>query len=433
MITEKKRYLIRAHCRRGRQEMRDCRQRQAAGNSKPDRGRQNMEYGRVCLRRGEEKDVRSGSLWIFDNEIDWIDDICEDGGLVEVLDSRMRFLAVGYFNSKSKICVRILTRQKDEPIDRAFFRRKILAAWEFRKAMGFSNACRVVFGESDGLPGLTVDKFGDYLSFQTVTLGMERWKPDIIQILAELFQPKGIYERNDVPVREKEGLQQQKGCVYGTVPPMTEILEHDAKMLVDIPNGQKTGHFLDQQENRGRIKPYVSGRTVLDLCCCTGGFSVHAALYGASHVQAVDVSAEALELVRRNAQRNGVADRVSTTEANVFDFVKEQCESGVRYGAVICDPPAFAKSKRALEAAYRGYKELNLRCMKLVEPGGFLITCSCSQFMTPELFLQMLRQAAADSGRQVRLLETLMQSRDHPALLNAEQALYLKGEILSVL
>ena len=390
-----------------------------------------MEYGKVCLRRGEEKDVRGGSFWIFDNEIDWYDDVCPDGGIVDVVDSRMKFVARGCFNSKSRIVVRVLTRDPAEDIDEAFFRRRIEAAWEFRKSLGFSNACRVVFGESDGLPGLTVDKFGDCLSFQIVSLGMETWKDTIVRVLAELFRPRGIYERGDVPVREKEGLPLVTGCVFGEVPPLVEIMEHDARMLVDIPGGQKTGHFLDQQENRGRIRPYCPGRTVLDLCCHTGGFSVHAALYGAASVEAVDVSREALDMAEQNAARNGVT--IETTCANVFDLVKQYSDEGRQYGLVICDPPAFAKSRKALDAAYRGYKELNLRSMKLTAPGGYLVTCSCSQYMTQALFLQMLKEAAMDCGRQVRLLESLVQSRDHPACLNAEQALYLKGFILQVL
>lgn len=392
-----------------------------------------MDYAKVCLHRGEERDIRSGGWWVYDNEIDWIDDICTDGGIVDVLDSRMQFVARGYFNRRSKIAVRVLTRDESEVIDRDFFRRRVETAWKFRQSLGFSNACRVVFGESDGLPGLTVDKFGDYLSFQTVSLGMEQWKPDIIEILVELFQPKGIYERNDVPVRAKEGLEQITGCVYGEVPPLTTIREHDAAMLVDIAHGQKTGHFLDQQENRGRIAPYCPGRTVLDLCCHTGGFSIHAALYGAVSVESVDVSEEALQMVLDNANANGVADKITTTCGNVFDIVRNYADDGKQYGLVICDPPAFAKSRKALDGAYRGYKELNLRSMKLVEPGGFLVSCSCSQFMTPELFLKMLREAAADCGRQARLLEILMQSRDHPATINAEQSHYLKGYILQII
>ena len=391
-----------------------------------------MDYPKVCLRRGEEAGVRAGKPWIFENQLDWADDICEDGGIVDVLDARMQFAARGYFNSKSKITVRVLTRDALEPIDRDFFRRRIERAWRVRQALGFSDSCRVVFGESDGLPGLTVDKFADCLSFQIVSLGMERWKEDIVAILSDLFQPRGIYERDDVAVREKEGLEQIRRCAYGTVPAELIIQEHDAKMLVSIENGQKTGHFLDQQENRGRLKPYAKGKTVLDLCSCTGGFSIHAALYGAASVEAVDVSEEALALVRRNAALNGVEDRLTTTQGNVFDLARAYADEGRQFGLIICDPPAFAKSRKAVEGAYRGYKELNLRCMKLAEPGGILVTCSCSQFMTPELFLKMLREAAFDAGRDVRLLETLMQSRDHPASLLAEQALYLKGYILQV-
>ncbi|MBR3076839.1 MAG: class I SAM-dependent rRNA methyltransferase [Oscillospiraceae bacterium] len=388
--------------------------------------------GQVCLRRGEELDVRAGSLWIYDNEIDWADDSCQDGDVVEVLDSRMKFLAWGFFNAKSKITVRILSRDRNEIIDAAFLRRRLQAAWDYRRALGFGNACRVVFGESDGLPGLTVDKFGDYLSVQILSLGMDRHKDGIVSALVDIIEPKGICERDDVPVREKEGLPQTTGVLYGEIPPEVEILEHDARMLVDIRNGQKTGHFLDQQENRGRIKPYCPGWTVLDLCSHTGGFAIHAALYGAASVEAVDLSESALEMLRRNAALNGVEDKITTVAANVFDYMKACDEAGRRFETVICDPPAFAKSRKALEAAYRGYKELNLRCMRVTAPGGFLITCSCSQFMTPELFLQMLRDAAADSGRTVRLLETLIQSRDHPAALNAEQSLYLKGYILQV-
>ena len=262
---------------------------------------------------------------------------------------------------------------------------------------------------------------------------MEQWKQTLIALLAEIFAPRGIYERDDLPVREKEGLLQLKRCVWGEMPEELIIREHDASMLVSIANGQKTGHFLDQQENRGRLKPYAPGKTVLDLCCCTGGFSIHAALYGARSVEAVDVSEEALALVRRNAELNHVADRITTTCANVFDLARAYAAEDRRYELVICDPPAFAKSRKALDGAYRGYKELNLQCMKLTAPGGILVSCSCSQFMTPELFLNMLREAARDAGREARLLEMLMQSRDHPASLAAEQSLYLKGYILQIL
>ena len=212
--------------------------------------------GQVCLRRGEEQELRAGKLWVYDNEIDWVDDLCRDGHVVEVLDSRMGFVAYGFFNGRSKITVRILTRDKNENIDADFFRCRLQAAWDHRRSLGFSNACRVVFGESDGLPGLTVDKFGDYLSVQILSLGMERIKQTLVEALVEILHPIGIYERDDVPVRQKEGLPLTTGVLYGQVPPLTEIWERDARMMVDIPGGQKTGHFLDQQENRSRIKPY---------------------------------------------------------------------------------------------------------------------------------------------------------------------------------
>lgn len=392
-----------------------------------------MEYPQVGLRKGEEKDLRGGRLLIYENELEWAEDTCRNGDIVEVVDSRERFVAYGFFNALSKITVRILSFDREAVIDRDFFRDRIERAWAFRRSLGFDNACRVVFGESDGLPGLTVDKYGDYLSFQIVSLGMEQRKQEMVEILAEVFRPRGIYERDDLSVREKEGMPQCAGCVYGEAPERVIIREHDAKMLVDVAHGQKTGHFLDQQENRGRLKPYVKNETVLDLCCCSGGFSIHAALYGAKAVEAVDVSAEALALTMENAALNGVAERITPICANVFDLARSYADEGRQYGCVVCDPPAFAKSRRALDAAWRGYKELNLRSMLLTRPGGILLTCSCSQFMTPELFLQMLREASADANRPLRLLEALVQSRDHPACLGAENALYLKGYILQVL
>ncbi len=384
----------------------------------------------IILNRGEDADIRAGGVWIYDNEIAEAVD-CETGCVADVLDSKQRFVARGFYHAHSRIALRVLTRDRNEVIDRGFFRRKLAAAWDYRRRLGFDNACRVVFGESDGLPGLTVDKFGDYLSFQITSYGLEQWKNVLIEELAALLQPAGIYERDDVPVREKEGLPQLTGCVYGTVPERVEILEHQARMYVNIPAGQKTGHFLDQQENRGRLQPYVAGKSMLDLCCCSGGFAIHAMLYGAASADAVDVSAEAIALTQANASLNGVA--LDTTCANVFDVARKWADEGRKYGMVVLDPPAFAKNRHALEGAYRGYKELNLRAMQMVEPGGFLLTCSCSQFMTPELFSQMLTEAACDLRRPVRLIERLQQSRDHPALLTAGQSLYLKGEILQVL
>lgn len=391
-----------------------------------------MNIGEVRLRRGEERGLAIGGCWVYDNQVAWVDEDCIDGGVADVTRSDGTFLGRGFFNSRSKIVLRLLSREKTE-INAGLLRCRIQAAWQRRQQLGFSNACRVVFGDADGLPGLTVDKFGDYLSFQIVSLGMAGYQEDIIQILVELFRPKGICQRNDIAIREKEGLPLIAGCVYGTLPERVEFWEHDAKMEADLLHGQKTGHFLDQQENRGRIRPYCSGKKVLDLCCHTGGFSIHAALYGAEAVESVDVSADALEMLLENARRNGVADKIAAVRKNVFDLVKEECEAGQQYDLVICDPPAFAKSRKALDAAYRGYKELNLRCMKLTAPGGILASFSCSQYMTVPLFLQMLREAAAGAGREAQLLEPLMQSRDHPATLSSETSSYLKGYILRIM
>ena len=391
-----------------------------------------MVYGQVRLRRGEDRGVNAGLCWIYDNQVAWVDEDCRNGGVADVTNAEGRFLGRGFFNGDSKIVVRLLSRAKIE-VDAALIRGRIQAAWNRRQALGFENACRVVFGDADGLPGLTVDKFGDYLSFQIVCLGMAAFQDTIIESLIAIFHPTGICQRNDVAIREKEGLPLEAGCVYGALPARVQFLEHAAKMEADILHGQKTGHFLDQQENRGRIRPYCMGKSVLDLCCHTGGFSVHAALYGAAAVKSVDVSAEALEMLMDNARLNGVADRITTVQANVFDLVKAESDAGQTYGLVICDPPAFSKSRKTLDAAYRGYKELNLRCMKMVEPGGYLASFSCSQFMTAPLFLQMLREAAADAGRDAQILEALLQSRDHPATLSSETSSYLKGYILQIM
>lgn len=391
-----------------------------------------MSIGEVRLRRGEERGLAAGGCWVYDNQVAWVDEDCVDGGIADVIRADGEFLGRGFFNGQSKIVVRLLTRQKID-VDEELIRGRIFAAWQRRKELGFKSACRVVFGDADGLPGLTVDKFDDYLSYQIVSAGMERFQHVVVNTLVELFHPQGICRRNDVAVREKEGLPLISGCIYGNIPDKVEFWEHDARMQADLLRGQKTGHYLDQQENRGRIRPYCQGRDVLDLCCHTGGFSIHAALYGAKSVEAVDASADALTMLMENAKRNGVENVISTVNGNVFDLVRSESDAGKQYGLVICDPPAFAKSRKALEGAYRGYRELNSRCMKLVAPGGILATFSCSQFMTAPLFLQMLQEAAVAAGREAQLLEKLMQSRDHPATLSSETSSYLKGYILRIL
>ena len=388
-----------------------------------------------------------GHPWVYENDITAAPEtLPENGTLADVVSPKGAYLGTGFVSHHSKIRVRLISRNANDTFDASFWRRRVEYAWAYRKTVlepADLTACRVIFGEADQFPGLTVDRFHDILVTQTLSVGMEKLKPVLFPLLAEVLRADGqtidgIYERNDEALRAKEGLEQNKGWfeLSGETHPdstQTEIRENGVYYHVDFENGQKTGHFLDQQENRGHLRPYSAGRTVLDLCCHTGGFSIHAALYGAAHVQAVDVSETALAMVRGNAARNGVADRVETVCANVFDLVRQDCEEGRQFGLVICDPPAFAKSRSALDGAYRGYRELNRRCMQLTEPGGFLVTCSCSQFMTQPLFEQMLTEAAKGAGRQVRLLERLMQSRDHPATLGEEHSMYLKGCILQVL
>lgn len=384
----------------------------------------------VYLKRGEENDIFAGHLWIFDNEVDRIIGRFEPGDIVDIYTNRADFLGRGYINPKSKILVRILTSKK-EPINKEFLTQRIKQAFDYRKRLGLINSYRVVFGEADFLPALIIDKFADCYVLQTLALGIDKMKSDIVDILKEIASPRCIYERNDVQLREKEGMSQQKGVLYGSEPGIVEIEENGIKFLVDIENGQKTGYFLDQTENRAAIAPFVKDAEVLDCFCHTGSFALHAAKYGAKSVEAVDISDLALEFVKKNAALGGF-DNIAVKKANVFDLLNEYQGSGRLFDAVILDPPAFCKSKSALAGAYRGYKEINLRGMILTKPGGFLITCSCSHYMTPELFLQMLQEAAFDVRRKVRIIEIRYQSKDHPVAINADESLYLKCVILQV-
>ena len=384
----------------------------------------------VILNRGEERDVYAGHLWIYDNEVHQIRGEAEDGGIVDVLSSGGVFLGRGYINRRSRILVRLLTF-RDEAIDRDFLRRRLTEAFALRRRLGLDNSYRAVFGEADYLPALIVDKFADCLVLQTLALGIDRMKEDIVGLLQEMVRPRCIYERNDVPLRGREGLPMCTGVLYGQSPGKVEIKENGLRILVDIENGQKTGYFLDQRENRAAIAPFVRDARVLDCFCHTGSFALHAAHYGAESVEAVDISTEALEMARANASLNGLDD-VAFVQANVFDLLRAYEEERRLYDTVILDPPAFCKTKSALPGAWRGYKEINLRAMKLLRPGGFLITCSCSHFMTPELFLRMLQESAADVRRQARIIEIRYQAKDHPVAVNADESLYLKCVMVQV-
>jgi 23S rRNA (cytosine1962-C5)-methyltransferase len=377
--------------------------------------------------------VENGHPWVYSNEIESIEGSFEPGDIVDVYNFKKRFIGKGYINPKSQITVRIMTRDKTENIDIDFFRKRIKEAWEYRKKVIETSCCRVVFGEADFIPALIVDKYGDYLVIQTLALGIDVWKDTIVKVLNEIFEPKGIYERNDVPVRELEGLEQKKGFLSDPFDTIVETEENDVKFYVDIANGQKTGYFLDQKENRASIKNIVKDADVLDCFCHTGSFSIHAAHYGAKSVLGIDISESAVEFAKKNAALNGYENICKFEVHNTFDVLHEWVKEGRKYDVVILDPPAFTKTRSALNGAIKGYKEINLRAIRLVKPGGFLVTCSCSHFMYPELFMQVIMDAARDDRKTLRQVEFRTQAKDHPVLINSSETLYLKFIIYQVL
>ncbi len=384
----------------------------------------------VTLKKNEEKKILNGFPWVYANEVLKTEGKGEQGGIAEVRAYDGRFVGKGFINHLSKIFVRILTL-KNEIIDKEFFRERIKTADDYRKELGYSDNYRAVFSESDGLSGLVVDKYGDYLSVQILSLGMEKIKTDIVDILADIFKPKGIYERSDAAVRLKEGLKERKGYLYGGEFPTTVTIEENGiKMLVDMENGQKTGYFLDQKENRDNLKHYVKDRTVLDCFCNVGGFSLCAAKYGASEVTAADISETALDLVRKNAQLNGF--NVNTVCGDAFELLREYKREKRKFGVVILDPPAFTKSADTVKQAVKGYKDINVIGLKLVERGGYLITCSCSQHLSVQGFLNMVNESVFESGVRAKLVEFRTQGKDHATLIGTEQSLYLKVAVLKI-
>ena len=384
----------------------------------------------IYLRRGREQRVLGGHPWVFRSDIER-EDGASDGLPVRVLTSAGRFLAMAVYNPRSQISLRILSR-RDEPIDATFIRGRVRRALDYRRRFADLNSCRLIFAESDGLPAVIADKFGDVIVLQILCLGMERFKGDIVDALAQELSPRGIYERNDVPVRELEGLSQQTGLLFGEVPDRVEMQENGVRFLVDVKEGQKTGFFLDQKENRAAIAPFVPGMRVLDCFTHTGSFALHAAHYGAAEVTGVDISEHACACALENAHLNGVEDRVRFECANAFDFLRAHQTAKEQYDVVILDPPAFTKTRSAVEGALRGYKEINLRGMKLTRDGGFFITCSCSQHVTPDLFRGMLLEAQKDARVQLRQIEWRTQGRDHPILLASPETQYLKCGIFQV-
>lgn len=384
----------------------------------------------LILLPGKEKRVFSGHPWIFRSDIARSKGDPQPGDTVRVTASNGRFLAMAVYNPASQIALRILSR-RDEPIDDAFIYGRVKRAVDYRRRFADLRSCRLIFAESDGLPAVIVDSFGDVLSLQCLCLGMEKYKEAICDALMELLHPQGIYERGDVPVRELEGLPLVTGTLRGQVPDKVMIEENGVKFWVDVKNGQKTGFFLDQKENRAAIAPFVRDAEVLDCFTHTGSFALHAAKFGARHVTGVDISEFACQCARENAALNGF-QQVDFVAANAFDFLKEQCAAGAQYDVVILDPPAFTKNRHNLEAAERGYKEINLRGLKLVKNGGYLVTCSCSQHMLPGAFRDVVLSAAQDARVRLFQVEYRTQGRDHPILPAAPETQYLKCGIYRV-
>ena len=386
--------------------------------------------------------VEQGHPWIYEAEVVRSEGDFENGCLVDAVSEKGKYLGTGFLSLNSKIRIRLISRNANDKFDEAFWRRRIGYAWDYRKTVmaGDLNCCRVIFGEADGFPGLTVDKFADILVTQTLSIGMEKLKPVLFPLIAEILRAdgheiSGIFERNDVKIRELEGLTQGKGWFGNTHPDscVTEICENGVYYSVDVENGQKTGFFLDQKYNRLAVARLAKGKRVLDCFTHTGSFAVNAAMGGAEHVTAVDVSESAIEMARKNAERNGLSERMDFIAANVFDLLPELEAKGRKpFDFIILDPPAFTKSRKTVHSAERGYKEINLRALRLLPRGGYFATASCSHFMPSELFVKMLRSAALDAGVELRQIEARQQSPDHPILWNVPETDYLKFYIFQV-
>ncbi|HVF80359.1 MAG TPA: class I SAM-dependent rRNA methyltransferase [Flavisolibacter sp.] len=388
---------------------------------------------KVHLNRKIAQRIAGGHPWVFGNEVNKVDGTPEPGAIVEVYYHDGKFAGKGYFNSQSQIMVRLLTPDKKVEINEEFFLAKIRECWAYRQRLGYTENCRLVFGEADGLPQLIIDKFNDYFVLQTLALGIDVWKPSLVKALQTVFKPKGIYERNDVPVRELEGMPQQKGFLSEPFDTKIMIQENGLKFYVDVENGQKTGYFLDQQDNRRAIEHIVKGADVLGAFTYTGTFEIHAAHYGAKSVLGLDISENAVAQATKNAELNGLQNIVKFEAANAFDVLKNWSKEEKRYDVVMLDPPAFTKSRANIDKAITGYKEINLRGMKLLKPGGFLVTSSCTNLVSPQQFLQTIDAAAKDARRRIRQVTFQAQSSDHPIIHTMENTNYLKFLIVQVI
>lgn len=391
----------------------------------------------VTLKKGEGRTLKSGGAWVYDNEIDSILGSFENGDIITVHDYDGYFMGYGFINTKSKITIRMMSRRKDHPITEDFLRERVRAAWEYRKQVIDTSSCRIIFGEADWLPGLVVDKFSDVLVVESLALGIDRLKPFLLDTLVEILKEdgiliRGIYERSDAKVREQEGLPRYKGFIGEPFDTKVEIVENGVKYIVDVKDGQKTGFFLDQKQNRAAIHKLCRDKKVLDCFTHTGSFALNAGIAGAASVLGVDASDLGIAQARENACLNHLEDRVSFTCADVFDLLPSLEEKGEKFDVVILDPPAFTKSRQATKNAVKGYREINLRGLKLVRDGGFLATCSCSHFMDPELFAKTIREAARGAHKRLRQVEFHTQAPDHPILWAADESYYLKFFIFQV-
>lgn len=386
---------------------------------------------KVTLKKKIAPRIANGHPWIFANEVNTVDGPVNAGDIVDVYYADEKFCGRGYINPKSQILVRLLTRKKEE-VNEQFFYNRILEAWQYRQKIGYAENCRLIFGEADQMPALIIDKFNDYFVLQSLAYGIEVWKPAIVKALNQIFSPKGIYERNDVPVRELEGLTQEKGFLSEPFDTKIIINENGLKFHVDIENGQKTGYFLDQQDNRRAIQHIVKGADVLGAFTYTGTFEIHAAHYGAKSVLGLDISENAVAQANKNAELNGLQNIVKFETMNAFDVLKVWVKEGRKYDVVMLDPPAFTKSRENIQKAITGYKEINLRGMRLIKNGGFLVTSSCTNLVQPELFLEIIEMAAKDARKKLRQVVFQTQSSDHPIVWGMENTNYLKFLIVEV-
>ena len=396
-----------------------------------------MGYGIVTLKKGEGRLLKSGGPWIFDNEIGTVTGDFENGGLVIVRDFDGYPLGRGFYNRNSRIRVRMMTRNHKQEIDEEFLRARVRAAWEYRKKTVDTGSCRLIFGEADFLPGLVADKFSDVLVVQSLALGIDRMKETIVRLIREVLAEdgisiRGVYERSDAKVRRQEGMEPEKGFLGEPFDTDVEIEENGVKYIVDVKEGQKTGFFLDQKYNRLAIQRLCRGAKVLDCFTHTGSFALNAGMGGAAEVLGVDASELGVRQAEENARLNGMEDRVKFLCADVFELLPELERRGEKYDVIILDPPAFTKSRNSVKNAVKGYREINRRAIQLLKDGGFLATCSCSHFMTYELFTQTIRQAAAGVHRRLRQVEYRTQAPDHPILWAADESYYLKFYIFQV-